>query len=61
MKKLSLLIYRCCRLRSAVAIHRGEIKGANAAVSLAYTRIYQCNACPEKCANVNSHRDNNRR
>src|SRR5229473_971504 len=30
MKKFSVLIYRCCRLRSGVAIRRSEIKGADA-------------------------------
>jgi hypothetical protein len=30
MKKLGVLIDHCCRLRSAVAIRGGEIKGANA-------------------------------
>ena len=30
MMQLSVLIDRCCRLRSAVAIRGGEIKGANA-------------------------------
>jgi hypothetical protein len=30
MKKRSVLIYRCCRLRSAVTIPDGEIKSANA-------------------------------
>jgi hypothetical protein len=30
MKKLGVLIYRCCRLRSAVAIRGDKIEGANA-------------------------------
>jgi len=30
MNKFVMLVYRCCRLRSGVAIRGGEIKGANA-------------------------------
>ncbi len=30
MNKFGMLVYRCCRLRSRVAIRGGEIKGADA-------------------------------